>query len=243
MAAEEKQLVNDALETLVNITEKSGNLRKDLKNDIHVSVSTLRKSFSHLIHQLDNVKEEYKRYKEEVKKAMKSSVTEGLSQPTRQVAPSLDHTQQSQSSRAPQIMTSGGERRKLFSEVVKNQESNKRYRITLKPKEENITPEQIKSQLKKSIKLTDIKVGIKAVKSIRDRGLVIETDRLEERNILSTEIINRLGEKLDIIQHKLRKLRVIICSVPEEITVGKSRSHQCSKSRSHNQGQNHRSQV
>ena len=31
MAAEEKQGVNDALETVVSITEKSGNLRKDLK--------------------------------------------------------------------------------------------------------------------------------------------------------------------------------------------------------------------
>jgi hypothetical protein len=55
MAAEEKVQV-DALETLVSITEKCGNLRKDLNNDIHVLVSTLRKAFSHLIHQLDNVK-------------------------------------------------------------------------------------------------------------------------------------------------------------------------------------------
>ena len=92
MAAEEKQGVNDALETLVSITEKSGNLRKDLKNDIHVSVSTSRKAFSHLIHQLDYMKEEYNRYREEVKNATKSDVMGGLSQPTRLVAPSLDHT-------------------------------------------------------------------------------------------------------------------------------------------------------
>jgi hypothetical protein len=66
-------------------------------------------------------------------------------------------------------VTSGGGRKKLFSEVVKNQGNNKRYRTTLKPKEENITPQQIKSQLKNSINPMDIKVGIKAVKSIRDR--------------------------------------------------------------------------
>ena len=116
-------------------------------------------------------------------------------------------------------MTSGGGRKKLFSEVVKNQGNNKRYRITLKPKEENITAEQIKRQLKNSINPTDIKVGIKTVKSIRDMGLIIETDSEEERNILSTEISNKLGETLDISQHKLRKPRLIIYSVPEEITV------------------------
>jgi hypothetical protein len=51
MADEEKQWVEDAFETLVSITEKGGNLRKDLKNDILVSVSTLRKEFSHLKNQ------------------------------------------------------------------------------------------------------------------------------------------------------------------------------------------------
>ena len=91
--------------------------------------------------------------------------------------------------------------------------------MTLKPKEENITPEQIKSQLKKSINSTDIKVCMKAVKSIREMGLIIETASEEERNILSAEINNKLGETLDIIQHKLRKPRLIIYSVPEEITV------------------------
>ena len=97
-----------------SITKKSGNLRKDLKNDIHVSVSTLRKAFSHLIHQLDNVKEEYNRYREEVKNATNSDVTGGFSQPTKQVAPSPDHSQQSQNTGARKIMTSGGGRRKVF---------------------------------------------------------------------------------------------------------------------------------
>jgi hypothetical protein len=73
--------------------------------------------------------------------------------------------------------------------------------------------------LKQRINPTAIKVGIRAVKSIRDKGLFIETDSEEERNILSTEISNKLGETLDSIQHKLRKPRIIIYSVPEEITV------------------------
>jgi hypothetical protein len=132
----------------VIITEKSGNLQKDLKNDIHVSISALRKVFSHLMNQLDNVKEEYTRYREEVKNAARDMVTGGNSQTTRQVAPSLNHTQQSQIIGAWQTMPSEvGGRRKLFTEVVKNQDS-KRYRITLKSKEEAITPVQYKLQLK-----------------------------------------------------------------------------------------------
>jgi len=91
-------------------------LRKDLKNDILVSVSTLRRAFFQLVLQLDNVKEECNRYREEVKNATKGDVAGGLGLSTRQVAPSLDHTQQPQSTGERQIMTSGG-RRQLFSEA------------------------------------------------------------------------------------------------------------------------------
>jgi hypothetical protein len=48
MADDENQRVENAFNTLVSITEKSGNLRKDLKNNILESVSTLRKIFSKL---------------------------------------------------------------------------------------------------------------------------------------------------------------------------------------------------
>jgi hypothetical protein len=55
--------VDDAIEMLLSIMEKSGNLRKDLKNDIHESVSTLRKAFILICKQLDEVKEEYNNYR------------------------------------------------------------------------------------------------------------------------------------------------------------------------------------
>jgi len=56
------------------------------------------------------------------------------------------------------------------------------------------------------------------VKTIRDRSLLIETESEEESNILLTEIRNKLGEKMDIYQNKLRNPRIIIYSVPEETT-------------------------
>jgi hypothetical protein len=67
MADDVDQQVEDALYTLVSITEKSGNLRKDLRNDILESVSTLRKAFSKIKTHLENKKEENKKLSEEVK--------------------------------------------------------------------------------------------------------------------------------------------------------------------------------
>ena len=72
--------MNDALETLLSIMEKSGNLRKDLRDDIQESVSTLRKAFILIHKQLDNVKEEYNSYRKEVKNTMKGEGPGGITQ-------------------------------------------------------------------------------------------------------------------------------------------------------------------
>ena len=74
MADDVIQRVEDAFQTLVSITEKSGNLRKDLKDDILISVSTLRKEFSQLKIQLENVNRENKNPKE-VTNATKEAAT------------------------------------------------------------------------------------------------------------------------------------------------------------------------
>ena len=46
MVDDVNQRVGDGLEKLVSITEKRGNLRKDQKQNILLSVSVLRKEFS-----------------------------------------------------------------------------------------------------------------------------------------------------------------------------------------------------
>jgi len=48
MADETNLQLESALNTLISITEKSGNLRKDLKRDIVESVSTVRDIFVNL---------------------------------------------------------------------------------------------------------------------------------------------------------------------------------------------------
>jgi hypothetical protein len=150
---------------------------------------------------------------------MNSESTGALTQTNEQVATSIDHNMQARNNNIQQIGTAIGGGRKLYSEVVKNKDDNKRYKITLKPKDTTTTPEQIKSQLKNSINPTEIKVGIKALKTIKDKCLIIETESEEESSILYAEIRNKLGEKIDIYQNKLRNPRVIIYSVQEETTV------------------------
>jgi hypothetical protein len=88
----------------------------------------------------------------------------------------------------------------------------------MKVKEDTLTPEQIKLQLRENINPTDIKVGIKAIIPTKDKGILIETGSEEKINSLSLEINSKLGERLEIIKHKLRKPRIIIYNVSEEIT-------------------------
>ena len=166
MADEESQRAECVFKTLVDITEKGGKLRKDLRNDILESVSILRKVLSNLKSQLDITRDENKKLKVEVKKTQEAMVERRERQNARQVAPSLDK-QQTPSSRVSLLSPPAGRNRKLlFSEALKGGE-DKRYKITQKAKDIEKSPEQIKLQIKKEINPTDIKVGIKSFKTLR----------------------------------------------------------------------------
>ena len=218
MADEDSQRAERAFQTLVNITEKSGNLRKDLRNDILESVSILRKVLSNLKSQLDTKSDENKKLTVEVKKTREAMVERRERQNARQVAPSLDNLQQTPSSRVRQLSPPAGRKGQLFSEVLKGGGDN-RYKISIKAKNNEKSPEQIKLQLKKEINPTDIRVGIKTFKTLRDGRIIIETGSEEELKSLSSAISTKCGGQLEVIKHQLRKPRIIIYNAPEEITV------------------------
>jgi hypothetical protein len=140
----------------VNITENSGKQTKELRNDILESVSILRKVIFNLKSQLDIKSEENKKLKVEVNKAQEAMVERRERQDTRQVAPSLDNKQQTPNSRVRLLSPPAGSNRKqqlLFSEALEGG-GDKRYKITLKAKGNEKSPEQIKLQLKKEINPT-----------------------------------------------------------------------------------------
>ena len=120
--------------------------------------------------------------------------TRGI-RPLRQVAPSMDHSQHNYNGEPRQLVPSEVKRRKLFSEVLKD-EGGRRYSITLKAKDNSQTAEQIKTQLKKDINPTDINAGIKTLKTLRGGKILIETCSEEEVNSLSREINTKYGEQL-----------------------------------------------
>jgi hypothetical protein len=72
MADEANLLLESAFSTLLTITEKSGNLRKDLKRDIVDSVSTLRNIFVNLNNSVEEQMARIGLLASEVKKGRRS---------------------------------------------------------------------------------------------------------------------------------------------------------------------------
>jgi regulator of replication initiation timing len=171
MADEESQRAECAFKTLLNITAKIGNLRKDLRNDILESVSILRKVLSNLKSQLDITSDENKEPKVEVKKTWEAMVERR--DKMRDRWRHLWTTCSKHQAVAYDNFLHLPEGRQLFSEVLKGG-GDKRYKITLKAKDNEKSPEQIQLQLKE-INPTGIKVGIKTFKTLRDGRVIIET--------------------------------------------------------------------
>jgi hypothetical protein len=59
-------------------------------------------------------------------------------------------------------------------------------------------------------------VGVNILKSLNG-GVVIETNSIEEIEVLGKEIQTKCGEELEAHIHRLRKPRIIILNVPEDM--------------------------
>jgi hypothetical protein len=134
----------------------------------------LRKGISNLKTQLDITSDENKKLKVEVMKSQGAMVKRRERQTARQVVPSLGKMQRTPSSHVRQLSPPAGRNRKLFTDVMKGG-GDKLYKITLKVKDNEKSPEQIKLQLNKEINPTDMKVGIKTFKTLRDGRIIMET--------------------------------------------------------------------
>jgi AAA+ superfamily predicted ATPase len=64
-----------------------------------------------------------------------------------------------------------------------------------------------------------MKVGIKTLKSLRDGWVLIEVGSTDETNLLSANIRDKCGEDLEVNVPKLRKPRLIIRNIPQDIIV------------------------
>jgi len=106
---------------------------------------------------------------------------------------------------------------KIYSEAVIRQAELK-FLLTVKSKEIK-TPEEIKSLLKTQVNPTEIKVGITSIKPLRDGRIIIEAGSKDEIEKLGEQIGEKCGDELEVKIQRLRNPRLVMLSIPEEVTM------------------------
>ena len=217
MADEVDLQFESALNSLLNITEKSGNLRKDLKQDIVDSVSILRCIFTNLknsadehIVQITQLEGEVNRMKAKLKESRVANLPE-------RAQPSSGGTGQAPVTGVNHQLPSIGGGKKLYSQALATG-LEKRHKLTVRSKS-NQSTEMIKTALRTYINPTEMRVGIKTFKSLKDGRVLIEAGSLNEINLLNTTISNKCGEDLEVAVPKLWKPRMVIQNLPQDTTV------------------------
>jgi len=217
MADDMNEGIENALNKIVCTTEQSGNTKKDLKQTIYETVSTLRKLFIKLKDSYDSKTRAISEFETLVAKK-NTQLEEVRSRPGKgHGAPSLIPRQEPASSRAWGLALLGEENAKLYSKALRGKIKQTRYKLTVTSKK-NQQPESIRGLLKTKINPTDIKVGINSLKTLRDGRLQIETGSKEEVEILTRDITEKCGETLDVNVHRLRIPRLVIYNILEDIS-------------------------
>lgn len=212
MAGEVSEVIESALEELIGVTGKSKNLRSDLKEVILKSVSDLRKSFCELKNDIEKKDKLLNEAKTEIKKAEDKIRAETSAVNNKEL-------------RGSSATLSEGTKN-CYASAVRGKRSadrpevsyEKNYKLILKSKH-NESPEAMKVVLKRNINPTQLKVGVNALKALRDGRLILESRSKEDIEVLSKEIEVKCSQQVEVNTPQLRNPNVIIFNVPEDITV------------------------
>jgi hypothetical protein len=216
MADDVDQRLQIALDTLLSVTEKNGKLRNDLKKDIFDSVSTLRMIFVNLKSSAAEHMDKITQLESEVKTVRAELQGSRAVNQLARFTPSMNRMGETPTSGTQHGLPPSGDTRR-YSEVTRAG-VQKRYRVLIKSKTSQ-PPETIINVLKTSINPTEMKVGIKAVKSLNDGRVLIEVGSIDETNTISSNIRDKCSGDLEVNVPKLRKPRIIIRNTPQDITV------------------------
>jgi hypothetical protein len=107
---------------------------------------------------------------------------------------------------------------RLYSDALRGKCKQERYVLTVTSSDKEST-ETIKDILKSKIKPTEIRVGINSLKARRNGSIQIETGSKEEIEILTKDINEKCEGKLEAKVHTLRKPKLVIYNIPEDISV------------------------
>jgi len=152
--------IDNALNAIVNVTEKSWNLKKELKYEIQETVNKLRRSVGTLKCNMQETKEANQSMTIEVKQ-LKEAMMESE-------RPTTQQRQVATSSNCHAVLTNRGtaehaapscDRKKIFSEVVGGKQGE-RHKLKLKPKL-NQSTEEITKLVKTNIDPMDMNIGIR----------------------------------------------------------------------------------
>jgi len=64
-----------------------------------------------------------------------------------------------------------------------------------------------------------MKIGVKSIQSLKDGRVLIEAGTPAEIALLSSSIRDKCGEDLEVTIPKLRKPRMIIHNIPQDVTI------------------------
>ena len=106
----------------------------------------------------------------------------------------------------------------LYSEAVSSGTPKKLFKLTVKSIG-STTQEKVTELLKAKINPTEIKVGINKFKVLNNGNIIIGTNTKQEIEALEKEIATKCGGELEANVHKLRKPRLIIYNIPEDISI------------------------
>jgi hypothetical protein len=133
-----------------------------------------------------------------------------------QVPPSRDTARKEQTT-GRQMQASAGSTEKLYSEILKaNSRREKRFRLTVSTKSDH-SGDAIKDIIKTSVNPTSIKVGVCAIKTLRDGRVIMETKSKEDIEMLCTNINDKCNHLLEANIQKPRNPRLVIYNIPEEV--------------------------
>jgi hypothetical protein len=164
MADDVNEGIENALNVIVSTTGSSGNMKKELKTIIFDTVSALRKLFVKLLDTNESNARKITELEQQV--ANTNAVRgEGTGRTNNYIAePSSAPVRNTHGQTERKAALPGGGKLKLYSEVVEGKTTQKTYKLTVIPRD-NQTADTTKELLKSKINPTEIKVGIRSIKN------------------------------------------------------------------------------
>lgn len=229
--------IEDALQLIVNTAEQSVKMKKELKQTLLDTVSTLRgmlvklhessvsktEEISKLEKQVGELKSELEVCRQRSEKALGMPSSEENHEPTgmpsgRVAQPNgRDNKPTEPDCQTCHRVAPPGEA-KLYSEAVTSKKPKNLYQLTVRSIG-NTTQDKVTKILKAKVNPTEIKVGINKYKVLNNGNILIGTNTKQEIEVLEKEIATKCAGELEANMHKLRKPRLKIYNIPEDVSI------------------------